>query len=87
MEASPGEITALVGPNASGKSTLLKCMAGILKPEGDILLDGEDLGKFKKGDLAKKVSYLSQESSSRALITVFEAVILGRIQTLSWRKT
>ena len=85
MEASPGGITALVGPNASGKSTLLKCMAGILKPRGDILLDGENLGKFKKRDLAKKVSYLPQESSSRALITVFEAVLLGRLQTLSWR--
>jgi len=32
MEASPGKITALIGPNAAGKSTLLKCIAGIVKP-------------------------------------------------------
>ena len=85
MQASPGEVTALLGPNAVGKSTLLKCIAGILRPEGCILLDGREMRQFKKKDIAKKVSYLPQESLSRALLTAFEAVLLGRLQTLSWR--
>ena len=85
MQALPGEITALIGPNAAGKSTLLKCLAGVLRPEGNILLDGKEMSKFKKKDIARYVSYLPQESSSRALLTVFEAVLLGRLQSLSWR--
>ena len=85
MQASSGEITAVIGPNAAGKSTLLKCLAGILRPEGNILLDGNERSKFKKKVIAKYVSYLPQESSSRALLTVFEAVLLGRLQSLSWR--
>ena len=85
MQASPGEITALIGPNATGKSTLLKCVAGILRPEGTILLDGKEMSKFKKKDITRCVSYLPQENPSRALLTVFEGVLLGRLQTLSWR--
>lgn len=85
LEALPGEVTIILGPNASGKSTLLKCVAGLLKPEGSIRLDGNETRKFKKGEIAEWVSYLPQENSFRAVLTVFEAVLLGRIQSLSWR--
>ncbi|MEW6034316.1 MAG: ABC transporter ATP-binding protein [Chloroflexota bacterium] len=85
MEALPGEVTALLGPNASGKSTLLKCIAGILRPRGNVLLEGKELSKFKKGETTACVSYLPQENSSRAILTVFEAVLLGRLESLSWR--
>lgn len=85
MQASPGEITAVIGPNAAGKSTLLKCIAGILKPQGNILLDGRNWNRLKKQDITAYVSYLPQENPSRAILTVFEAVLLGRVQSLSWR--
>jgi iron complex transport system ATP-binding protein len=77
-------VTAVIGPNAAGKSTLLKCLCGILKPEGSILLDGKDLKAYKNGDLLQAVSYLPQDSSSNAALTVFEAVLLGRLNSLSW---
>jgi len=85
LEASPGKITAIIGPNAVGKSTLLKCIAGILKPEGSILLDGKEINNSKKESYTKIVSYLSQESFSCAVLSVFEVVLLGRIHSLSWR--
>ena len=85
MQASPGEITAVIGPNAAGKTTLLKCIAGILKPEGSIFLDGKETNNFKKEEITKYVSYLPQESSASAVLTVFEAVLLGRLHSLSWR--
>lgn len=85
LEALPGEVTVIIGPNASGKSTLLKCVAGLLKPEGTIRLDGKETSKFKKDEITQWVSYLPQENSFRAVLTVFEAVLLGRIQSLSWR--
>jgi iron complex transport system ATP-binding protein len=85
MEASPGEITALIGPNAVGKSTLLRCIVGLLKPQGMIKLDGKEISSFKNDDVSKLLSYLPQELSSHAILTVFEAVLIGRLKTLSWQ--
>ncbi|WOX55810.1 MULTISPECIES: ABC transporter ATP-binding protein [unclassified Methanoculleus] len=80
-------VTAVIGPNAAGKSTLLRCLCGILKPEGSILLDGKDLKAYGNDDLLQAVSYLPQDSSSNAALTVFEAVLLGRLNSLSWTVT
>ena len=85
MQALPGGITAVIGPNAAGKTTLLKCVAGILKPEGKIMFDGKGINTFGKRDIAQDVCYLPQESYTRAALTVFEAVLLGRLHSLSWR--
>lgn len=85
MLASPRAITAVIGPNAAGKSTLLKCIAGMLKPEGSIVFDGKEMNNFEKEEITKYVCYLPQESSARAVLTVFEAVLLGRLHSLSWR--
>ena len=47
MAASPGSVTAVIGPNAAGKTTLLKCIAGILKPKGRVLLNGRVINNLK----------------------------------------
>ncbi len=82
MAAGP-MVTAVIGPNAAGKSTLLKCISGILRAEGEILLDDRDVKTFRMRDLVKLVSYLPQETNSKAVLTVFEAVLLGRMHLLS----
>jgi len=86
IDAGP-MVTAVIGPNAAGKSTLLKCLSGILKPEGSILLDGKDLKEYKSDELLQAVSYLPQDSASNAALTVFEAVLLGRLNSLGWTVT
>ncbi|MCC6175597.1 MAG: ABC transporter ATP-binding protein [Chloroflexi bacterium] len=81
----PGQVTAVIGPNAAGKSTLFKCIAGLLRPEGRVLLDGrpsDSLGG--RGQLARLVSYLPQEYPSTAALTVFEAVLVARQYSASW---
>jgi iron complex transport system ATP-binding protein len=85
LEVLPGEVTIIIGPNASGKSTLMKCIAGMLKPDGDISIDGKKISETNKNEVKRLISYLPQENSSRAMLTVFEAVLLGRIESLSWR--
>jgi len=85
LEALPGTITALVGPNASGKTTLLKCIAGILKSKGSILFDGREITSFGKEEITKYVSYLPQGGFFGAALRVFEVVLLGRVHSLSWR--
>lgn len=74
-----GSLTALLGPNAAGKSTLFKNIAGILKPsEGRLRLDGEYLGQFNKVERFKRVCYMPQEFASHAMLTVFDVVLLAR---------
>jgi len=84
MVAEP-MITAIIGPNAVGKSTLLKCICGILKAEGSIIFNGKDLKEYRKDEVIKTISYLPQESSTSAVMTVLEATMLGRINSLGWR--
>jgi iron complex transport system ATP-binding protein len=78
-------VTALVGPNAAGKTTLLRCITGTLKPSGRILLDGKDVKQLGRKARSRMIGYLAQEAPSRTGLTVMEAVLLGRLHTLSWR--
>jgi len=81
LESGP-MMTAIIGPNATGKSTLLKCIAGLLTHRGSVFLDGV---RIDKGSAARQVSYLPQDNGSPIALTVLEAVLLGRHQSLSWR--
>jgi iron complex transport system ATP-binding protein len=83
--ARPGEVLGVVGPNAAGKSTLLKCMAGLLKSNGRVWFDQEEVvssDHWRK--LRRQVTYLPQEYASTAAITVFEAILVARQQSASW---
>jgi iron complex transport system ATP-binding protein len=83
--ARPGELVGLVGPNAAGKSTLLKCAAGLLKAGGRIWLDDQEVNTSDRWrHLRRHVTYLPQEYASTAAITVFEAVLVARQQSASW---
>ena len=84
-DTAPGKITATIGPNAAGKTTFFKCIAGLLKPEGVVRLDGRDIRDYSREEITRRVSYLPQESPVNAVLTVFEAVLLARKHTLSWR--
>jgi len=78
-EARPGRITALLGPNAVGKSTLLRCMIGTLRSqEGEVLLDGKPAHRLRARDLAARIAYVPQRSVVSAAFTVREVVRLGR---------
>jgi len=46
IELRKGELVLLLGPNGSGKTTFFKCIAGILKHEGKVIVDGRDISKY-----------------------------------------
>ncbi len=85
LKAVSGDITALIGPNAAGKSTLLKCIAGMLRPEGEVLVGGRSITDLSSEELSRCVGYLPQANFSSAALRVFEVVLLGRVHSLSWR--
>ena len=82
--AAKGAVTAVVGANGCGKTTLLKSVAGILKPRaGEILWNGEELSSLRATESAKRVAYLSQ-SAGIPEATVEGMVLQGRFPYLSY---
>ncbi|MFB6894196.1 ABC transporter ATP-binding protein [Kitasatospora sp. NPDC056327] len=74
-----GSFTVVVGPNACGKSTLLRAFARLLKPSaGRVLLDGEHIGRLPAKELARRLGLLPQSSSAPDGITVADLVARGR---------
>ena len=70
-----GEVTTLAGPNAAGKSTLLKAIAGLAPFTGQIALDGQDLAQLSAPARAKIVGFMPQSLPSGASLNVLETVI------------
>lgn len=79
------EMLSLAGPNGSGKTTLIKCIDRILKPNGSILLDGNDIESLSRQDIARTIGYVPQGSSSLLSTTVFDTVLMGRRPHIRWR--
>lgn len=78
-----GKITALVGANGSGKSTILKTMARIMNPsKGNVLLDGKSIHKQSTKEVAKQLAILPQNPTAPDGLTVAELVSYGRFPYL-----
>lgn len=79
LSLEEGEILALIGPNSSGKTTLLKLMDGLLQPQrGKVFLDGEELDRLSRSRVAKRVAVVPQETEVPFSFTVAEIVLMGR---------
>lgn len=83
LEVVEGTVTALVGPNGSGKSTLLMTLARVLRAQGgEVLLDGEPIGKKSSIEVARRLGVLPQTSVVPTGATVGEVVEQGRYPQL-----
>jgi iron complex transport system ATP-binding protein len=78
-------LNIIVGPNAAGKSTLLKCVFGLLPAQGQIAWQGTDLSRMSREERLNLMVYLPQQEISDTALTVFEAVLLGRLDSLCWK--
>ena len=79
LDVSEGEILGVIGANGSGKTSLLKLMAGLLSPqEGRISLHGRDVAALPPAEMARLVALVPQESQVLFPFTVGELVLMGR---------
>ena len=73
-----GEWVGLIGPNGAGKSSLLKAIAGLVRHDGHVLVDGDALGDLSDRARAARVAYVPQEPLIPDDMSTYEYVMLGR---------
>lgn len=80
LQIHAGEFVGIIGPNASGKSTLLRLLSHVLPPQkGDIFLEGVNLRNIPLQTFSQHVAFVMQENPAAFAITVEEMVLFGRI--------
>ena len=79
LEIPAGKVTAILGPNGTGKTTMLHIMLGLLKPSrGRALVDGKSHKEYSRRELSQTIGLVPQFESIPFNFTVFEYVLLGR---------
>jgi len=85
FSVEPNSLIAILGPNGTGKSTLIKCLNKINKVStGKVEINGLSIDEMSVKELATKVAYVPQNVSTSFPIDVYDVVLLGRRPYLSW---
>ncbi|MEV6671782.1 ABC transporter ATP-binding protein [Streptomyces sp. NPDC051162] len=85
VDVPDGAVTVIVGPNACGKSTLLRALGRLLKPaRGSVLLDGTELSRIPTRTIARSLGLLPQTPVAPEAITVADLVSRGRQPHQRW---
>ena len=80
-----GELTALIGRNGTGKSTLLRTIAALAKPRsGRITIEGKEIGTLSRKEIAERIAFVSTEDVRVQNLRVWDVVSLGRAPYTNW---
>lgn len=85
LSVKAGELVCLLGPNGTGKSTLLRTIAGIQPPlSGSVELDGIKIGQLSRMELARRLGIVLTERPMVGALSAYRLVELGRYPHLDW---
>ena len=79
-----GDILSVLGPNGVGKTTLIKCLTGLLKwTRGETFLEGKNISSIKENEIWSKISYIPQKRNFSFPYTGLEMVLFGSTSSLN----
>jgi iron complex transport system ATP-binding protein len=79
-----GDIFCILGPNGTGKSTLLRCLCNLYElNEGSICIDGKNIMSYTTSKLAKKIGFIPQIHTPTFPYSVLQVVMMGRTPHLN----
>ena len=78
LRVERGEWVGLIGPNGAGKTTALRAAAGLVGYDGSVVVDGCEVARLSRRDLARRVAVVPQAPAIPAALTVADYVLLGR---------
>lgn len=79
LDIRPGEFLGIVGPNGSGKTSLMSLLCGVQKPKsGEVILDGKGIQNMNRRDVARSIAFVEQQAETQERINARQAVELGR---------
>lgn len=85
FEFEQQEVVGILGTNGTGKTTLLRCINRILRPEcGHVFLGPRNIAQFRRPELARSFGYVSQRGET-VQTTVFDTVLMGRKPHIRWK--
>lgn len=80
------EFLCIVGPNGVGKSTLVKCITGMLKPTaGEVRIHGRNVGDYSLKELSRYIGYVPVSAGDYNSMTVLDTVMVGRFGKQKWK--
>ena len=91
FSVEPREWVGILGPNGCGKTTLLKLLTGVLRPNsGHVFLKGKSLQEYSRREIARQIAVLPQETMLDFPFTALEVVLMGRspyLGTFQWESS
>ena len=79
-------LTCIIGPNGVGKSTLIKCMNGLLKPtSGEVLVNGRSVSDYSIDEISHVMGYVPAAAQPGFPMSVVDSILIGRDSKSKWR--
>lgn len=79
-----GDVLCILGPNGTGKTTLIKCLNGLREIDsGEILIEGKNIKSLSYSEIAKYIGYIPQNHTPSFPFSVLDVVIMGRAPYIS----
>ncbi|MGH2970695.1 MAG: ABC transporter ATP-binding protein [Gaiellaceae bacterium] len=84
FDVAPEEWVMLIGPNGAGKTSILRALCGLIRFDGEALLDGRGVREIGRRELARLIAFVPQNPATPPELTVGEYVLLGRTPHLGY---